>query len=59
MLRALHEAGVKIDVRSARGIGVACALFAAIDAGAKTWEEGGVWRRTPAPSGPLLWAVSV
>ena len=61
VLRALHEAGVKIDVMSARGVGVACALFAAIDAGAKTWEEGGVWRRKPAPRlyrwrPPLLWA---
>jgi hypothetical protein len=49
VLRALHEAGVKIDVVSARGIGVVCALFAAIDAGAKTWEDGGVWRSTSAP----------
>ena len=62
VLRALHEAGVKIDVMSARGIGVACALFAAIDAGAKTWEEGGVWRRKPAPRlyrwrPPLQWAA--
>jgi hypothetical protein len=49
VLRALHEAGVKIDVMSARGIGVVCALFAAIDAGAKTWEDGGVWRVRPSP----------
>ncbi|HUP39668.1 MAG TPA: hypothetical protein VM115_06080 [Vicinamibacterales bacterium] len=49
VLRALHEAGVKIDVVSGRGIGVVSALFAAIDAGAKTWEDGGVWRRRPAP----------
>ena len=49
VLRALHEAGVKIDVVSGRGVGVVCALFAAIDAGAKTWEDGGVWRRRSAP----------
>jgi hypothetical protein len=49
VLRALHEAGVKLDVVSGRGIGVVGALFAAIDAGAKTWEDGGVWRRRPAP----------
>jgi hypothetical protein len=49
VLRALHEAGVKIDVMSGRGIGVVCALFAAIDAGTKTWEDGGVWRRRRAP----------
>jgi hypothetical protein len=47
VLRALHEAGIKIDVMSGRGIGVVCALFAAIDAGAKTWEDGGLWRRRP------------
>lgn len=62
VLRALHEAGVKIDVMSGRGVGVACALFAAIDAGAKTWEDGGVWRRRPAPRiyqwrPPLQWAT--
>ncbi len=49
VLRALHEAGVKIDVMGGRGIGVVCALFAAIDAGARTWEEGGVWRRRVGP----------
>ena len=61
VLRALHEAGVKIDVMSSRGIGTVCALFAAIDAGAKTWENDGVWRRRPAPRiyqwrSPLRWA---
>ncbi len=49
VLRALHEAGVKVDVMSGRGIGVVSALFAAIDAGPKTWEDGGVWRRRPGP----------
>ena len=48
MLRALHEAGIKLDVMSGRGIGVVGALFAAIDAAPKTWEEGGLWRRKPA-----------
>jgi hypothetical protein len=33
---------------SGRGIGVAGALFAAIDAAPKTWEEGGLWRRKAA-----------
>lgn len=61
VLRALHEAGVKIDVMSGRGAGVVCALFAAIDAGPKTWEDGGVWRRRPTPRiyqwrRPLQWA---
>jgi hypothetical protein len=48
-MRALHEAGVKIDVISGRGVGVVGALFAAIDASAKTWEDGGVWRRRSIP----------
>jgi hypothetical protein len=47
VLRALHEAGVKIDVMSGRGVGVVGALFSAIDAAPRTWEEGGVWRRRP------------
>ena len=47
VLRALHEAGVKVDVMSGRGIGVVGALFAAIDAAPRTWEDGGVWRRRP------------
>lgn len=47
VLRALHEAGIKIDVMSGRGIGVVGALFAAIDAAPKTWEQGGLWRRKP------------
>jgi hypothetical protein len=47
VLRAMHEAGVKIDVVGARGVGVVCALFAAIDASPRTWEDGGVWRGRP------------
>jgi hypothetical protein len=33
---------------SGRGVGVAAALCAAIDAAPKTWETGGLWRRKPA-----------
>lgn len=43
-LRALHEAGVKIDLVGGRGVGVASALFAAIDGGARLWEPSGVWK---------------
>jgi len=62
VLRALHEAGVKVDVMSGRGIGVVGALFAAIDAAARTWEDDGVWRRRPAIRlyawrPPLHWAM--
>lgn len=51
ILRALHEAGIKIDVMSGRGVGVAGALFAAIDAAPRTWEDGGLWRTKP----PIAW----
>jgi len=44
VLRALHEAGVKIDVVGARGVGVVGALFAAVDGAQRLWEEKGFWR---------------
>jgi len=44
-LRALSEAGVRMDVVAGRGIGAVGALFAAIDGGARLWESGGLWRR--------------
>jgi hypothetical protein len=64
VLRAIHEAGVKIDVVSGRGVGVVCGLFAAVDAAAKTWEEDGIWRRRPAPRmyrwrAPLQWSAGL
>ena len=64
VLRALHEAGIKIDVMSGRGTGTVGALFAAIDAAPRTWEDGGVWRRNPAVRlyrwrAPLRWAAAL
>jgi hypothetical protein len=44
VLRALHEAGVKIDLVGGRGIGVASALFAAVDGAARLWEPAGLWK---------------
>lgn len=44
VLRALHEAGVKIDLVAGRGVGVVGAMFGAIDGAAQLWEVGGVWR---------------
>jgi hypothetical protein len=44
VLRACHEAGVKIDVVAGRGAGAIGALFAAVDAAARLWEPSGVWR---------------
>jgi hypothetical protein len=44
VLRALHEAGIKIDLVAGRGVGVASALFAAIDGGPRLWERTGLWK---------------
>jgi hypothetical protein len=46
-LRALHEAGVKIDMVAGHGVGALAALFAAIDGGSHLWEEKGYWRSEP------------
>jgi hypothetical protein len=44
VLRALQEAGIKIDLVGGRGVGAASALFAAIDGGARLWDAAGVWK---------------
>ena len=44
VLRALEEAGVKIDVVAGHGVGAASAALAAIDGAAKLWEPDGIWR---------------
>src|SRR5204862_1397779 len=44
VLRALHEAGVKLDVVAGRGIGAMGALFAAVDGAQRLWGEKGFWR---------------
>src|SRR5581483_10443921 len=49
-LRALQEAGVKIDVVAGRGIGAIGALFVAIDGAARLWEEKGFWRSPAMPA---------
>jgi hypothetical protein len=44
VLRALTEAGVRIDVVAGRGMGAVGAFFAAADAGARLWEPPtGLW----------------
>ena len=43
-LRALEEAGVKIDIVAGQGIGAGAAMLAAIDGAARLWEPGGIWR---------------
>ena len=44
VLRALAEAGVKIDLVAGRGIGAVGALFHAVDGGARLWDDKGFWR---------------
>ncbi len=44
VLRALHEAGVKLDVASGRGIGVVGALFTAVDGAPHLWSDKGFWK---------------
>ena len=44
VLRALHEAGVKLDVVAGQGIGAVGALFAAVDGAHRLWDEKGFWR---------------
>jgi hypothetical protein len=44
VVRALQEAGVKIDVVAGQGIGAAAAMLVAIDGGARLWDSEGIWR---------------
>jgi hypothetical protein len=44
VLKALHEAGVKLDIAAGRGIGAVGALFTAVDGAQALWREGGFWR---------------
>jgi hypothetical protein len=44
VLRALHEAGVKMDLVAARGAGAIGAIFTAVDGGARLWDANGLWR---------------
>ncbi len=43
-LRALHEAGIRVDLVAGRGAGVVGALFTAIDGGARLWDAAGIWK---------------
>ena len=44
VLRALVEAGVKIDLVAGRGVGAVGAMFAAVDGGSRLWAQSGLWR---------------
>lgn len=54
VLRALHEAGIKLDIVAGRGAGAIGAYFAAVDGGARLWEANGIWR-APAARGFYGW----
>ena len=48
-LRALHEAGIKIDLVCGRGIGAVGAVLSAIDGAGRLWDAKGLWRGRPVP----------
>jgi len=50
VLRALDEAGVKIDVVAGRGIGAVSAVFAAIHGAERLWDPAGFWRSSAVAS---------
>lgn len=56
VLRALHEAGVKIDLVAGRGVGAIAAFFAAVDGGVRLWDTTGLWR-SPAASRFYRWRL--
>jgi len=45
VLRALHEAGVRIDLVAGRGVGALGAIFAAVDGGQRLWGTDGLWKQ--------------
>jgi len=53
VLRALQEAGVKIDVVAGHGIGAGGAALTAIGGSSRLWEDAGIWR---SPRAKLLYA---
>jgi len=54
VLRALHEAGVKVDVMAGRGVGAAGAMLVAAHGGPRLWEPGGLWH-APRPRDFYRW----
>jgi hypothetical protein len=58
VLRAFHEAGVKIDLAAGRGIGAIGAFFTAMDGGARLWEDAGLWR-SPGAADMYGWRASL
>jgi len=44
VLRAMQEAGVKIDVIAGQGVGAGGAAMTAIDGASRLWDPEGIWR---------------
>ncbi len=44
VLRAIQEAGVKIDVIAGQGVGAGSAALTAIDGTSRLWDPEGIWR---------------
>jgi hypothetical protein len=47
VLRALHEAGIKVDLVCGRGIGAVSAMLVAVDGASRLWDQKGLWRARP------------
>jgi hypothetical protein len=58
VLRALEEAGIKIDLLAGRGVGVAAALLGAVGSGHRLWEANGLWQR-PAVARLYRWRTAL
>jgi hypothetical protein len=56
-VRALHEAGIKVDLAAGRGIGAVGALFLAMDGASRLWDDKGFWR-SPAVRGLYRWRAA-
>jgi hypothetical protein len=61
VLRALEEAGVKVDLVAGHGVGAANAALAAIGGQGRLWDTAGVWRSARAREwygwkAPVRWA---
>ena len=57
VLRALQEAGVKIDLVAGHGVGAAGAALAAIGGSSRMWEDNGIWR-SPRVRSLYAWKAS-
>jgi len=58
VLRALREAGVKIDLLCGRGVGAVGAVLASIDGSSRLWDKDGLWR-VPAVTQVYRWRSSI